>query len=66
MSDKHTAESVTAVGPLCTPLDTLADKMQLSDPQIGDWLVVFQSGAYGPTASPQDFLGHPNVTEVLL
>lgn len=58
--------AVTAVGPLCTPLDTLADKMMLTDPQIGDWLVVFQSGAYGPTASPQDFLGHPHVVEVLL
>lgn len=59
-------EGVTAVGPLCTPLDTLADKMMLADPQIGDWLVVFQSGAYGPTASPQDFLGHPHVAEILL
>ncbi|GAC12864.1 pyridoxal-dependent decarboxylase, exosortase A system-associated [Aliiglaciecola lipolytica] len=63
--DKGT-EAVTAVGPLCTPLDTLADKMYLTDPQIGDWLVVFQSGAYGPTASPQDFLGHPHVAEILL
>ncbi len=59
-------EAVTAVGPLCTPLDTLADKMQLTDPQIGDWLVVYQSGAYGPTASPQDFLGHPHVVEIVL
>ncbi|MCC2614882.1 pyridoxal-dependent decarboxylase, exosortase A system-associated [Aestuariibacter halophilus] len=57
---------VTAVGPLCTPLDTLADKMALNDPQLGDWLVVFQSGAYGPTASPQDFLGHPHVHEICL
>lgn len=59
-------EAVTAVGPLCTPLDTLADKMYLTDPQIDDWLVVFQSGAYGPTASPQDFLGHPHVVEIVL
>lgn len=66
MSDSFTKEPVTAVGPLCTPLDTLADKMQLADPQLDDWLVVFQSGAYGPTASPQDFLGHPHVTEILL
>lgn len=66
MSEHCAAEAVTAVGPLCTPLDTLADKMQLNDPQIGDWLVVFQSGAYGPTASPQDFLGHAHVTEVLV
>lgn len=66
MSDNYPKEKVTAVGPLCTPLDTLADKMELSDPQLGDWLVVFQSGAYGPTASPQDFLGHPHVVEILL
>ena len=66
MSDEHQVEQVTAVGPLCTPLDTLADKMHLADPQLGDWLVVFQSGAYGPTASPQDFLGHPHVTEILV
>lgn len=57
---------VTAVGPLCTPLDTLADKMLLPEAELGDWLVVFQSGAYGPTASPQDFLGHPHVKEILL
>ncbi|MCV2886024.1 pyridoxal-dependent decarboxylase, exosortase A system-associated [Aestuariibacter sp. AA17] len=66
MSDSHEKQKVTAVGPLCTPLDTLADKMELNNPVIGDWLVVFQSGAYGPTASPQDFLGHPHVTEILL
>ena len=66
MAQGHDMEQVTAVGPLCTPLDTLADKMQLADPQLGDWLVVFQSGAYGPTASPQDFLGHQHVSEILL
>ena len=63
---KADTQAVTAVGPLCTPLDTLADKMMLNDPQIDDWLVVYQSGAYGPTASPQDFLGHPHVVEILL
>jgi hypothetical protein len=26
---------------------------------------VFQSGAYGLTASPQEFLGHPTPVEVL-
>lgn len=59
-------ELVTAVGPLCTPLDILADKMQLPTADVGDWLVVYQAGAYGPTASPQDFLGHAAVTEILL
>jgi diaminopimelate decarboxylase len=66
MNMEASKEAVTAVGPLCTPLDTLADKMMLTDPQLGDWLVVFQSGAYGPTASPQDFLGHPHVVEIVL
>ncbi|MDP2715848.1 pyridoxal-dependent decarboxylase, exosortase A system-associated [Rheinheimera sp.] len=61
-----TFETVTAVGPLCTPLDILADKVSLPQAEPGDWLVVYQSGAYGPTASPQDFLGHAAVTEILL
>ena len=59
-------EQVTIVGPLCTPLDILADKVTLPLAEVGDWVVVYQSGAYGPTASPQDFLGHPAVTEILL
>ncbi len=59
-------EQVTVVGPLCTPLDILADRMDLPMAEVGDWVVVFQSGAYGPTASPQDFLGHPAVSEILL
>lgn len=59
-------ESVSAVGPLCTPLDLLADRMNLPAAQVGDLVVVFQSGAYGASASPQAFLGHPAVTEVLV
>ncbi len=57
---------VQVVGPLCTPLDVLADKVQLPQTTVGDWFVVFQSGAYGATASPQAFLGHGSVAEVLL
>ncbi|GAB2929905.1 pyridoxal-dependent decarboxylase, exosortase A system-associated [Rheinheimera gaetbuli] len=59
-------EQVTIVGPLCTPLDILADKVTLPAADVGDWVVVYQSGAYGPTASPQDFLGHPAVVEILV
>lgn len=61
-----TTELVTIVGPLCTPLDILADRVELPKAELGDWVVVYQSGAYGPTASPQDFLGHPAVVEILL
>ena len=59
-------ETATAVGPLCTPLDLLADRMTLARAQPGDLLVVFQSGAYGYSASPRDFLSHPHPAEVLV
>lgn len=59
-------ETVSVVGPLCTPLDLLADRMTLPVAQIGDYVVIYQSGAYGASASPQRFLGHPEVIEVLV
>ncbi|WP_425257383.1 pyridoxal-dependent decarboxylase, exosortase A system-associated [Rubrivivax sp. RP6-9] len=59
-------ELVSVVGPLCTPLDLLADRMELPTAAIGDLVVVFQSGAYGASASPQAFLGHPGCVEVLV
>ena len=59
-------ENVSVVGPLCTPLDLLADRMNLSAAQPGDLIVIYQSGAYGASASPQGFLGHPGVIEVLV
>lgn len=59
-------ETSSVVGPLCTPLDLLADRMSLPVAEIGDLAVVFQSGAYGASASPQGFLGHPACVEVLV
>jgi diaminopimelate decarboxylase len=59
-------EQASVVGPLCTPLDLLADRMQLPVAQEGDLVVVFQSGAYGASASPQLFLGHLPCVEVLV
>ncbi|MEX5745711.1 pyridoxal-dependent decarboxylase, exosortase A system-associated [Massilia sp. X63] len=59
-------EPVSVVGPLCTPLDLLADRMELARAEVGDLVVVFQSGAYGLTASPGGFLGHPDAREVLV
>ena len=59
-------ETVTVVGPLCTPLDVLAKNMDLPKAEIGDLLVVFQSGAYGYTASPLNFLSHPKPKEILI
>lgn len=59
-------EKVSVVGPLCTPLDLLADRMDLPKAQVGDLVVVFQSGAYGLSASPVAFLSHPGAREVLV
>jgi diaminopimelate decarboxylase len=59
-------ELASVVGPLCTPLDLLADRMELAQAEPGDLIVVFQSGAYGLTASPVGFLSHPPPAEVLV
>ncbi|HRD33972.1 MAG TPA: pyridoxal-dependent decarboxylase, exosortase A system-associated [Rhodocyclaceae bacterium] len=63
--DATNLEPASVVGPLCTPLDLLGDKMNLPAAQPGDLVVVYQSGAYGASASPQAFLGHPHVAELL-
>ena len=65
MDAASAGEPASVVGPLCTPLDVIADRMPLPAAQIGDLVVVFQSGAYGASASPQAFLGHPQVVEIL-
>jgi diaminopimelate decarboxylase len=59
-------EPVTVVGCLCTPLDLLGDNVGLPHAEIGDLVVLFQAGAYGLTASPTAFLGHPPPIEVLV
>lgn len=60
------SEIANVVGPLCTPLDLLADKMQLSRADVGDLVVVYQSGAYGLSASPAKFLSQPEAVEILV
>ena len=60
------SETASVVGCLCTPLDLLADKAALPPAQVGDLVVIFQSGAYGPSASPSGFLSHPAPAEVLV
>jgi diaminopimelate decarboxylase len=59
-------ETVNVVGPLCTPLDVLAKSLDMGRAQVGDLIVVLQSGAYGLTASPTAFLSHPPPAEVLV
>ena len=63
---EYASEIASIVGPLCTPLDLLGDRMAVPVAQEGDLVVVYQSGAYGQTASPVQFLGHPPPAEVLV
>lgn len=63
--DSDPVEDASVVGCLCTPLDLLGDRVQIPHAEVGDLIVVFQSGAYGLTASPTAFLSHPAPLEVL-
>ena len=58
-------EEVSVVGPLCTPLDRLGDHVGLPPADAGDLIAVFLAGAYGATASPAAFLGHPPAVELI-
>jgi diaminopimelate decarboxylase len=59
-------DPVTVVGCLCTPIDRLGDKVALPPVQEGDLVAIFLAGAYGASASPSAFLGHPSPRELLL
>jgi diaminopimelate decarboxylase len=61
-----TREVVSVVGPLCTPLDLLGERVEVGAAQPGDLIVVLQSGAYGYSASPHGFLSHPPPGEILV
>jgi diaminopimelate decarboxylase len=57
-------EQASIVGCLCTPLDRFADDVMLPRAEVGDLVAVFLAGAYGLSASPQAFLGHPPAREM--
>lgn len=57
-------ETVSVVGCLCTPIDRLADQVELPEAEVGDVVALFLAGAYGASASPQAFLGHPAPVEI--
>jgi len=64
--DQENQIPLQIVGPLCTPLDVMANKYELPKVEIGDLVVIYQSGAYGYSASPRDFLSHPQPVEMLV
>ncbi|TKH46691.1 diaminopimelate decarboxylase [Paenibacillus terrae] len=58
-------ETVSIVGPLCTPEDCLVKKALLPSIQEGDYIVIPNAGAYGLSYSPVHFLGHATPAELL-
>lgn len=59
-------EVAHVVGCLCTPLDRLGDAVFLPRAEVGDLIALFMAGAYGASASPTAFLGHPAAKEMVL
>jgi diaminopimelate decarboxylase len=59
-------EGVAVAGPCCTPLDMFGSNIPLAEPEVGDLIGVFYSGAYGFSASNLGFLSHPAPAEVLI
>jgi diaminopimelate decarboxylase len=66
MSGVPEEEGVAVAGPCCTPLDLFGSNIPLAQPEVGDLIGVFYSGAYGFSASNLGFLSHPAPAEVLL
>src|SRR5687767_10394613 len=66
MSGVPEEEGVAVAGPCCTPLDMFGSNIPLAEPEVGDLIGVFYSGAYGFSASNLGFLSHPAPAEVLL
>ena len=59
-------EITSVVGCLCTPMDRLGDQVLLPAIAVGDMIALFMAGAYGASASPAAFLGHPPAQEIVL
>lgn len=64
--DRPADRTYTVTGPLCTPNDVVGKQIPLPEVRPGDLLGVERSGAYGPSASPVNFLSHGHPAEVLV
>ncbi|MDE6947744.1 MAG: hypothetical protein K2P14_11225 [Anaeroplasmataceae bacterium] len=65
ISNENEKEIVSVAGPLCTPDDVLGRNIELNSSDSGDILCIPNSGAYGVSFSPMEFLGHPRPCEVI-
>jgi len=53
-------------GPICTTIDTLAQRIELPRLERGDVVAIGSSGAYGLSSSPTGFISHPPPRELLV
>lgn len=53
-------------GTLCTSIDMFSKKILMPKPEIDDVIAIFNSGAYGFSASMLYFLSHPLPAEVII
>lgn len=60
-----TKKKFRIVGPTCTPIDLVHPGVMLENPQIGDYIVIPDCGAYSLSFSPQIFNGMVTIPEVL-
>lgn len=58
--------AANVVGNLCTPLDIIADQVELPQADPGDLIAIFCAGAYGLSASPQAFLSQAKAREMMV
>lgn len=64
--DAEPEEAVTVTGCLCTPFDVLGDQVALPRAEEGDLIAIFCAGAYGLSASPQEWESRPPAREMLV
>lgn len=59
-------DTYMVTGPLCTPSDTIGDKVEMPVLKQGDLIRIDRSGAYGASHSPVNFLSFGHPAEVLM
>ena len=62
-TDRH---EYMLTGPICTTIDTLAQRIELPRLRQGDVVAIGSSGAYGLSSSPTGFISHPPPRELLV
>jgi len=60
------SDPITLGGPLCTSADQWRSQVSLPHLQVGDLIVMHNSGAYGLTASMNNFLSKGTPAEILI